>query len=404
MTDFDDSIESFACQPNEHESILVDELSEVFDCLPESQLVARLGLDRWVGRSGYPIGVMLRAYLASYFLNMRNTNSLIRRLQEDVVLREICGFSISEPLPHRVTFNRFMDRLELHQDLIQWCIDQVLNKLHEILPNFGSIVAVDATDVHSHSDCDRKPVSDREAGFVIKEGATGHRKKWAWGYKLHLVADAIYELPIAMSVTPGNAREMAELMPLLRAARAGLPWFSPGYIIADKGYDDHKNFEDIIKEFDAEPIIKTRMEVPVFGTPAQPFCLGKLPLVYRSCDKNKGLQYQCPERAGKATCPLPEKCPLKIIWIRPVHDYRRFGYRVARNTEEWQNLYNHRTAIERINSRLKYERRLDSHCFRQLGKIAFHCSLAVLSLLAGALAKAQKQQLDEIRVCARKIN
>lgn len=404
MTDFNDSIESFACQPNERGSILVDELGEVFDCLPESQLVAKLSLDRWVGRSGYPIGVMLRAYLASYFLNMRNTNNLIRRLQEDAALREICGFSSLEPLPHRVTFNRFMARLELHQDLIQWCIDQVLTKLHKILPDFGTIVAIDATDVHSHSDCDRKPVSDEEAGFVIKEGATGHRKKWAWGYKLHLIADAIYELPIAMSVTPGNAREMGEMMPLLRAAKAKLPWFSPRYIIADKGYDDHKNFEAIVKEFDAEPIIKTRMGVPVFGTPAQPFCLGKLPLVYRSCDKNKGLQYQCPERVGKATCPLPEKCPLKIIWIRPVHDYRRFGYRVARNTEEWQNLYNHRTAIERINSRLKYERRLDSHCFRQLGKIAFHCSLAVLSLLAGALAKAQKQQVSEIRVCARKIN
>lgn len=193
------------------------------------------------------------------------------------------------------------------------------------------------------------------------------------------------------------------MITLLRAAKAKLPWFSPRYIIADKGYDDYKNFEAIVKEFDAEPIIKTRMGIPVFGTPSQPFCLGKLPLVYRSWDKNKGLQYQCPERAGKATCPLPEKRSLKIIWIRPVHDYRRFGYRVARNTEEWQNLYNHRTAIERINSRLKYERRLDSHCFRGLGKIGFHCALAVLSLLAGALAKVQKQQLAEIRVCSRKI-
>lgn len=346
---------------------------------------------------------MLRAYLASYFLNMRNTNSLIRRLQEDAILREICGFPSSEPLPHRVTFNRFMNRLELHQDLIQWCIDQVLTELHGMLPNFGTTVAADATDVHSHSDRDKKPVSDAEAGFAIKESATGHRKRWAWGYKLHLIADAVYELPIAMSVTPGNAREMAEMIPLLRAARARLPWFAPKCVIADKGYDDHKNFEAIVREFNAEPIIKSRIEIPVFGTPAKPFCLARLPLVYRSWDKNKGLQYQCPERAKKATCPLPEKCPLKIAWIRPVHDYRRFGYRVAKHTEEWMNLYNQRTAIERVNSRLKYERRLDSHCFRGLGKIRFHCSLAVLSLLAGALAKAQQENLDEIRVCMRKI-
>lgn len=292
MTDFDGSIDPYACQPNDndYESILVDELAEVFECLPESRLVAKLGFDRLVGRSGYPLEVMLRAYLASYFLNLRNTNNLIRRLQEDIALRQICGFFTSKPLPHRVTFNKFMDRLELHQDLIQWCIDQILNELHEVLPDFGTTVAVDATDVHSHSDCDRKPVCDEEAGFVIKEGATSHRKKWAWGYKLNLIADVVYELPIAMSVMQGNAREMAEMIPLLRAARTGLPWFSPKYIIADKGYDDYKNFEGIVKEFDAEPIIKSRREIPVFGTSAQPFCPGKLPLVYRSWDKNKGLQ------------------------------------------------------------------------------------------------------------------
>lgn len=255
MTIFDDSIESFGRQPSERESILIDELGEAFRCLPESRLVAKLGL-AGVGRSGYSIGVMLKAYLASYFLNMRNTNGLIRRLQEDRVLREICGFSSSRPLPNRRTFDRFMDRLEPHQDLIDWCIGQVLNELHEILPDFGTIVAIDGTDVHSHSDCDKKPVCDEEAGFVIKEGATGHRKKWAWGYKLHLIADAIYELPIAMSVTAGNAREMAEMMPLLRDTRAKLPWFSPKYVIADKGYDDYKNFEGIVKEFDAEPVIK----------------------------------------------------------------------------------------------------------------------------------------------------
>ena len=404
MTSFNDNTKSIACQRIEHESILVDELGEVFSCLPESQLVAKLGFERGVGQSGYPIKVMLRAYLASYFLNMRNTNSLIRRLQEDTILRQICGFSASELLPHRVTFDRFIDRLEIHQDLIQWCIDQVLSKLYNVLPDFGTVVAVDATDVHSHSDCDRKPVSDIEAGFVIKEAIAGRRKKWAWGYKLHLVADAVYELPIAMNVTPGNVSEVTEMMPVLRATKAKLPWFSPKYIIADKGYDDYKNFEGIVKEFDAEPIIKARAEVSVFGSSARPFCQAGLPLVYRSWDRNKGIQYQCPERTGKATCPLPEKCPLKIIWIRPVHDYRRFGYRVARNTEEWVNLYNHRTAIERINSRLKYERRLDSHCFRGLGKIGLHCRLAVLSLLAGALVRAQKNEFSELRICVRKIS
>lgn len=360
-------------------------------------------MDRWVGRSGYPIQVMLRAYLASYFLNLRNTNGLIRRLQEDMILRDICGFDKTRPLPNRRTFNRFMDRVELHFDIIEWFIDQIVTQLHDLLPNFGSKIAIDATDVHSYSNCDKKPVSDTEAGFAIKEATAGRGKKWTWGYKVHLIADTTYELPIAMIVTPGNTREMAEMMPLLRATKARLPWFDPKYIIADRGYDDYKNFESIVKEFDADPIIKTRMAVPVFGTSTHPICIGRLPLVYRSWDKNKGIQYRCPDRAQKATCPLPERCPLNVVWIRPERDYRRFGYRVNPNTLEWIDLYSHRTAIERVNSRLKYERRLDSHCFRGLGKVEFHCALAVLSLLSGALVKAQGGELEEVRVCARKI-
>jgi IS5 family transposase len=404
LTDFDNSTEPVACQSSEPESILVDELGEIFGCLPESELVAELGLYRWVGCSGYSIRAMLRAYLASYFLNMRNTNSLIRRLQEDIALREICGFPNSKPLPHRRTFNRFMDRLGPHQDLVQWCIDQMLSELHRVLPGFGAMVAVDATDIHSHSDCDRKPVSDQEAGFAIKEATTSHKKKWAWGYKLYLAVDVVYELPIGMAVTAGNTQEATEMMPLLRAMRARLPWFSPKYVIADKGYDNQKNFEGVVAEFDAEPIIRVKKEVPIFGSPARPFCLARLPLVYRGCDKDKGLRYQCPQRAGKATCPLPDKCPLKAIYIHPVHDYRRFGYRLPRNTEEWEEIYRRRTAIERVNSRLKEQRRLDSHCFRGLGKLEFHCRLAILSLLAGALAKARRQQIDVIRVCVRKIS
>jgi len=74
---------------------------------------------------------------------------------------------------------------------------------------------------------------------------------------------------------------------------------------------------------------------------------------------------------------------------------------MPRNTEEWEGIYRQRSAIERVNSRLKEQRRLDSHCFRGLEKLGFHCHLAVLSLLAGALAKAQRDQMDEIRVCAR---
>jgi hypothetical protein len=91
------------------------------------------------------------------------------------------------------------------------------------------------------------------------------------------------------------------------------------------------------------------------------------------------------------------------MWVKPVHDYRRFGYRIKRGTEEFTSIYRKRVAVERVNSRLKDKRRLDSHCFRGLDKMNLHCTLSVLSMNAMALAKIKAGKLDEIRTTARKV-
>jgi len=67
----------------------------------------------------------------------------------------------------------------------------------------------------------------------------------------------------------------------------------------------------------------------------------------------------------------------------------RFGYRVKRGTEEFAALYRKRAAVERVNSRLKDKRRLDSHCQRGLQKVNLHCTMAVIAMSAMALAKAE---------------
>ena len=58
---------------------------------------------------------------------------------------------------------------------------------------------------------------------------------------------------------------------------------------------------------------------------------------------------------------------------------------------------------ERVNSRLKYKRRLESHCLRGLGKIDLHCTLSVLTMNAMALAKVQSGKLSEVRASSWKV-
>jgi hypothetical protein len=93
-----------------------------------------------------------------------------------------------------------------------------------------------------------------------------------------------------------------------------------------------------------------------------------------------------------------------MAWIRPVKDYRRFGYHIDRGSEEWQALYHKRVAVERCNSRLKEMRRLSKHQFRGFERISVHAALAVLAMMAVALSKAKWGQFEEVRVCARKIS
>ncbi len=103
-------------------------------------------------------------------------------------------------------------------------------------------------------------------------------------------------------------------------------------------------------------------------------------------------------------CPLEQECGLKMVWVRPVHDYRRFGYRVKRGTEEWERLYRKRGSIERTYSRLKQTRRLEGHCFRGYDSINIHATLSVLVMQATALSRARTGHMDELRVCVRQVN
>lgn len=72
----------------------------------DAELLERLqDYRRYTGRLGYPPRRLWRAYIAKYVLNLRDSNDLIRRLQDDPGLRAVCGFG--DQLPHRTTFNRF---------------------------------------------------------------------------------------------------------------------------------------------------------------------------------------------------------------------------------------------------------------------------------------------------------
>ena len=70
---------------------------------------------------------------------------------------------------------------------------------------------MDATTVRSHCNPNRKRVSDPEASWTAKNSARAKAggKEWHHGYKVHMVADANYGLPLGPSCHDCEAKRLA---------------------------------------------------------------------------------------------------------------------------------------------------------------------------------------------------
>ena len=114
---------------------------------------------------------------------------------------------------------------------------------------------MDATDLKAWSNGAHQIPTDKDAGWVIKTDTAG-RGKFTWGYKLSLLVDTTYELPMAIKATSGNVHELKAAPPLLSQSRRINSKFHPEYVIADMGYSSPEFRHLIHRQYRAEPIIK----------------------------------------------------------------------------------------------------------------------------------------------------
>jgi len=191
-----------------------------------------------------------------------------------------------------------------------------------MFPDFGKSVAIDATDLKAWSNGSKTHKSDRDAGWVIKTDSNGKRK-FVWGYKMHLMVDTTYELPIAVNITKGNTADVRQATPLLSQAHTIYSKFHPQYVICDAAYSSGELRKAIKKNFKTHPIIRA------------------------------------PKTHKK--------------WI-------------DEQTPEWQLIFNRRTAIERVFGRMKNHRRLNNITVRRRRKVTIHSLIPVIVTQAVALA------------------
>jgi IS5 family transposase len=389
-------------------------LNGILEALPAEKLLVALEKEHWTGRKGYSVRGMWAALIAGLIHQCHTIADVVRLLKRDQGIRLVCGFS-KDKMPGEDALGRFLAKLVQHPALLDEFMQDLVKKLREVLPGFGSKLAVDSTDIPAYANGHRAHPADTDARWGAKKkghsqtakekGAHKEAEVYYWfGYKLHLVVDAFYELPVAFILTPANEADTTYLKSLLQKAGVDREELKAEVVITDKGYDSQENNTFVYQECKAAPIIPIRerkdAQLPdICNARGTPLCGCGLAMVYWGRDGNY-LKYRCPHALGKAMCKFRFRCsssPYGYVLKLPIATDIRRHPPVPRETKKWQRLYKMRTAVERVNSRVKGLLGLGRITLRGLPKVNVRSALSLLVMLAAAVNMAKEHRYQEIR-------
>ena len=353
--------------------------------LPKAQdFIKKINYQRRNTRPGYSPAAMLRLLCLKYLLNERYNVQLLERLRASPALLKLCGL---ESLPSESTMSRFFRHISDHVELIEDAMPNMVNLLREKRRDIGRIVSQDSTDIEAYANPNRNPVIDGDAKWGVrtpKNRSKAREVESFFGYKLHLLSDAVHDVPLSYVLLPANENDSPQLPQVVRKAQQTYDWLKPEYLLADRGYDAQSNHEFLVKRGIA-PIIHirkpahTKLHDGVYGTMGAPTCLGGMEMTYVRTDSETGQHlYRCP--AGG--CEKFQKGQGKSIfsrcedshWEDPQDNLRVIGV-VPRQSQLWRDLYRKRQGIERFFGSAKRSRLLDKHQYIGIRKARTHVAL-----------------------------
>jgi Transposase DDE domain len=218
----------------------------------------------------------------------------------------------------------------------------------------------------------RKEYTDAD-GKVVKV------VEW-FGYKFHLLVDVKHEVTLAYHISSTKMGDNEVLPDLLQQAQANLPTGRIKTLAYDKAADDEA-IHELLHDAGIQPLIqnralwKTESErlLPghdgssniVYDEAGTLYCYDKVsdppirhPMAYIGHEPERStLKYRCPAKHQDWECPMSSMCNAgksygKTVRIKQEEDLRRFPL-IPRATKQFERLYKGRTAVERVNARMK---------------------------------------------------
>jgi hypothetical protein len=408
-------------------------IREALEAIPDAPLLHALQQRRHNGCDTYPVTVLWGVLLLSIILRHTAITDCLEELRRNAALRLLIGIENEDQVPHGWNLTRFLAVLgeAPYLKLLRDAFNHMVKRLGTAIADLGQHTAGDSTGLSGRRD----PSAER-AQAEIDDGlpqASGGRKEYKddsgtvtkvvewFGYKVHLLVDVEHEVVLSFQITDTKAGDNELIESLVEQAEKNLPEDRIETVAYDKAADDVKVHE-MLHEHGIKPLIQNRScwakdgeqekviggRIPLhvvhdeagtvycYDTSSPPV---RRAMSYAGHEKSRGtLKYRCPAKVEGFTCASEEKCNAgksygMTVRVSQDADLRRFPS-IPRATKQFERLYKGRTAVERVNARLKVFWGLDDGNVVGSRRFCAHVSAVLVVHLAFAtlLAKAQRYE------------
>jgi Transposase DDE domain/Transposase domain (DUF772) len=404
----------------------------LLEAIPDQALLESLREARGKGRDDYPVEVLWGTLLLAIALRHVATDACIEELRRNPALRLLLGIENEDAVPDSDNMSRFLAKLgeEPHLTHLRAAFDVMVKRLGLVVGDVGKDTAGDSTGLSGRAAISAKlRAAEAEQGlpqptggkkeYQDDDGKVTHVVEW-FGYKLHLLVDVKHEVALAYHITDTKAGDNERIPELVAQAQANLPPQRIKTLAYDKAADDGAVHE-FLDDAKITPVIHNRnfkLEEPekvlggrtplniVYDQAGTLFCYDKVsdtpvrhPMAYIGHEKERGtLKYRCPARHHGFECPSDALCNGEreyglTVRVKQEIDLRRFPS-IPRATKQFERLYAGRTAVERVNGRLKIFWGIDDGQVYGARRFHGHVGAVMVVHLAFATLLAQTERRE----------
>lgn len=344
------------------------------------------------GRDDYPVQARWGVVLLTIALRHPTFEACLEELGRNAELRRLIGIASEDQVPKKWNVSRFLDVLghEPHHTRLREVFDQMAQRLGRAVGDLGRHAAGDATALNARGKQDAAALAGEAAQGLPQP--SGGRKEYTddsgkvtrvvewFGYKLHLLVDVKHEVSLAYRITDSGTGDGETLPALIEQAQANLPAERMRTLAYDKAADTN-GVHAVLERARIKPLIQVRSlwkeesekMLPghdgnsnvVYDEAGTLYCYDRVsqpivrhPMAYTGYEQQRGtLKYRCPAVHEGWTCPSQSVCNAGrafglSVRVKREIDLRRFPP-IPRATKQFERRYKGRTAVERVNARLK---------------------------------------------------